>query len=260
MMMLKNTGRPAPSIPQEPIALFLDVDGTLAPIAQTPMQARISFAMLDILKSLQLHLDGALALISGRTVADVDIMTFPLECYVAGQHGIEIRDAAGYRKPDEKQALIRHFSEEIRAFQQRFPQTLVEYKSFGIAIHYRMQPLLGPVIEKILLSLMQPYADALFLQEGKMVWEVKLRGADKGTAIRELMQSAPFVNRMPLFLGDDVTDEYGFKAVNEMGGISVKIGNELTAARYRLKDPAQVQAWLQLLEAEYVTRMQKEGV
>jgi trehalose 6-phosphate phosphatase len=226
-------------------ALFLDIDGTLLDHAERPDAARPGAAELGLLEALRRACGGALALISGRSVADIDAMFAPLALPAAGQHGIERRDAAGllHRHGAPSQAL-RRAAARLGEFAARHQGLLFEDKGDNLALHYRMAPQLAAAAQAALGEAALQLGAGFELLHGKMVVEIKPSGRDKGSAIEEFMGEAPFAGRRPLFVGDDHTDEYGFGVVNRLGGDSVKVGPGATAARYRVADAAAVRAWL----------------
>jgi trehalose 6-phosphate phosphatase len=189
---------------------------------------------------------GALALISGRPVAEVDRLFAPMLLPIAGQHGAERRNAVGatHLHPYSAKQLddLRHC---ILNWAFKIPELLVEDKGMSIAVHYRQAPQLAGEVRRILGECLAQCGDTFRLQEGKMVVELKPAGRDKGTAIIEFMSEAPFRGRIPVFIGDDVTDEHGFAAVNNLGGHSVKVGPGSSAARWRIPNVTAVRAWLE---------------
>jgi trehalose 6-phosphate phosphatase len=226
-------------------ALFLDVDGTLLDIAERPDEVDHHQIDRALVEGLQRAAGGATALISGRSLAQLDAMFAPLVLPAAGQHGFERRDARGrrhrHRFPVETLAPAK---EQLRDFAVRHPGVVLEDKGASVALHYRLAPQLEQAALDAMRSASAPLGAAVHTQAGKMVWELKPAGADKGTAIDEFMREAPFAGRKPVFLGDDVTDEHGFLVVNRLGGHSVKVGSGESAARWRLADPQAAHAWL----------------
>jgi trehalose 6-phosphate phosphatase len=229
-------------------AFFLDIDGTLVDIADAPDCVEADLWLLDIVQRLHLIAGGALALISGRAVAEVDRLFAPMRLPIAGQHGVERRDATGkmHHYPHCTQQLddLRYC---ISARAAEFSDLLVEDKGMSIAVHYRQAPHLSGEVHKMLSECLLQCGDAFRLQEGKMVLELKPAGMDKGTAIIEFMNEEPFHGRIPVFVGDDATDEYGFVAVNNHGGHSVKVGPGPSAACWRVSNVAAVRIWLEEL-------------
>jgi trehalose 6-phosphate phosphatase len=225
-------------------AYFLDVDGTLIDFADSPGGAHVDDALLGLVARLHHACGGALALVSGRTLADLEQRLGSVRIPLAGQHGLERRDAAGRRHahatPPAAKRELRH---RLDALVARHPGLLLEDKGLTLALHYRRAPALAAWLHRLLAGWVAT-ADGLQLQKGKRVLEIKPTGFDKGSAIAEFMAEAPFRGRAPVFIGDDVTDEHGFARVNLLDGHSIKVGAGRTAARYRLPDVAAVRGWL----------------
>ncbi|HEX2199185.1 MAG TPA: trehalose-phosphatase [Burkholderiales bacterium] len=226
-------------------ALFLDVDGTLLDIAERPDQVDTHKVDCSLVEGLQRAAGGALALISGRSLAQLDAMFAPLRLPAAGQHGFERRDVQGrrhrHRFPVETLAPAR---DKLRAFADRHAGLVLEDKGASLALHYRLAPELAQAALEAVRQASAPLGGAVQTQGGKMVWELKPSGADKGSAIDEFMREPPFAGRKPVFMGDDITDEYGFRVVNRLGGHSIKVGTGDSAARWRLANPQAARAWL----------------
>ena len=229
-------------------AVFLDIDGTLVHLAERPDAVRIDGDLHALLGQLREATRGALALISGRSIAGIDDLFAPVRFAIAGQHGAERRSADGtlhFHAPlaarlGEQAAILRRIATE-------HPGLLLEEKGASLALHYRGAPSLAPLAEREARQCVVALGDDFELQAGKLVFEVKPSGKDKGTAIDEFMAEAPFRGRRPVFLGDDLTDELGFERVNRIGGDSVKVGPGPTRARWRLADADAVRRWLALL-------------
>lgn len=224
-----------------PIALFLDFDGTVVEIAERPHQVHVAPATLELLGRLARRLDGALAIVSGRPIADIDRLFAPLVLPVAGVHGLMRRDARGAMHGggtgDDGLGPVR------AALELALPDLLIEEKPGALAVHYRSHPeRADPCLEAV--SRVIAGRGDLELVQGKMVLEVKLKGASKGTAIAAFMHEPPFAGRLPVFAGDDVTDEDGFATVETMGGHSIKVGNGTTRARWRVESAAELIEWL----------------
>ena len=226
-------------------ALFLDVDGTLLDIAERPDEVETHKVDCALIEGLQHAADKALALISGRSLAQLDALFAPLTLPAAGQHGFERRDVHGERHRRRFPVdTLRPAKEALRDFAGRHPGLVMEDKGASVALHYRLAPRLEQPALEAVREAAAPLGNAVQIQAGKMVWELKPAGADKGSAIEEFMREAPFAGRTPVFLGDDVTDEYGFRVVNRLGGHSIKVGPGETAARWRLANPDAARAWL----------------
>lgn len=232
-------------------AFFLDVDGTLLEHAGHPREVRVEPRHLRLLERLLAAAGGAVALISGRSVADIDGLFSPLVVPLAGQHGNERRSANGavQRHAPPLEQLGRAAADIVR-LTAAHTGLVFENKGMSLALHYRRAPELRALAERELRAIAADLGDEFELQEGKFVLEIKPGGKDKGTAIAEFMAESPFAGRLPVFIGDDLTDEYGFALVNRLGGHSVKVGPGETQARWRLADAAAVRRWL----GEYVAR------
>ena len=231
-------GRPADALPPPArAALLLDLDGTLLDIAPTPDSVVVPPALLDALRGLTIRLDGALAVISGRPVAQVDELLRAIPTAVAGEHGGATRYAPGAaleRVPlPSAPAAWLAAAERIAAAN---PGVLLERKERGFVLHYRAVPTLGPALHAALAEIVGA-SEAFTLMQARKAWEIKPRGADKGTAVAALMAHAPFAGRLPIFIGDDVTDEDGMQVARAMGGAGLRVGAAF-------KDPAAVRTWL----------------
>jgi len=226
-------------------AFFLDLDGTLLEIAETPDAAGADRAELALVGRLSRASGGATAVISGRSLAVIDALLSPLMLPAAGQHGAERRDAKGVRHRHRFPAhVLRPVAVGIRTFAASHQGLVFEDKGASVALHYRLAPQLAAVAQAKVREVAQPLGNQVEVQDGKMVVELKPAGCDKGKAIADFMREPPFAGRVPVFLGDDVTDEYGFRVVNAMGGHTIKIGEGDTAARWRLRDPSAARTWL----------------
>jgi len=239
-MTSPNLPRPSPDW-----AYFLDVDGTLLDIVERPNASRVSPGLRRLLAGLDDITGGALALITGRSVADIDRLFAPSTFCVAGQHGAERRGADGrlhrQRLPDER---LRKAEHTLRRMVVAHPDLVLEDKGMSLALHYRSAPELGAEVRKIMRGVLEDVGEEFEMLTGKMVVEIKPGGRDKGTAIAEFMKEPPFRSRMPVFIGDDVTDEFGFELVNQIGGHCVKVGEGGSAAHLRLPHAGAVRAWL----------------
>jgi len=225
-------------------AVFLDFDGTLVAFAEHPDGVHVSIELMRVLGKLQTRTGGALAVVTGRDIATVDRFLSPLRLPVAGVHGLERRCAAGrLSEADISQAELEKIETALRRFAEGREGVLVERKAKAVALHYRMAPDAEAACRDIIDETVGQNADFAILR-GKCVVEVRSRLADKGKAIECFMDEEPFAGRVPIFIGDDTTDEDGFRVVNARGGISVKVGEGETVARYHLGSPAEVVEWL----------------
>jgi len=237
----------APIPAKAELALFLDFDGTLAEIAERPELASIPATLKERLGHAQAQLDGALAVVSGRTITELDRLLAPLQLAAAGIHGLELRSSAGGDvHTGSGQVLPADVRARLDALAAEHPELLIEHKGGSAAVHYRNAPQLEERVRMATASILEELGEDFRLQPGKMVLELRPADGDKGEAIRRLMRAENFAGRRPLFIGDDVTDEAGFDAVNALGGWSVFVGDEnpATRARFRLDDVATVRAWL----------------
>jgi trehalose 6-phosphate phosphatase len=226
-------------------AWFLDVDGTLAELAACPALARVDEVMRARLERLRAATGGAVALVSGRPIVDVDAMLGAGGHVVAGLHGLEGRDATGehWRHALDPESL-RSVRDRISAVVAGLPELLLEDKGSTIALHYRAAPALASFAHRTMREARRAAGEGFVLQRGKCVVELRPSGWDKGTAVETFMRQPPFRGRLPVYLGDDATDEHAFTVVNAMGGHSIKIGRGTTVARWRLPDVAAVREWL----------------
>lgn len=226
-------------------ALFLDVDGTLLSIAAHPDAVHVPPELLSLLDQLSTKLDGAVALISGRAIGDLDNLFAPLKLPSAGIHGLERRGRDGEMHRVAGAGRLNALRGPLTAFVEARDGLLLEDKQQSLALHYRNAPHYETEIRELLGRLIEAQPSPLELKHGKMVIEVKPGGANKGTAIEAFMAEAPFAGRIPVFIGDDVTDEDGFRTVNRMGGLSIRVGYDADSdAVYCLPDEAAVIEWL----------------
>jgi trehalose 6-phosphate phosphatase len=226
-------------------AFFLDVDGTLLEHAERPDAVRAQPPVLQLLEALRRGTGGALALISGRAIADLDRLFAPLVLPLAGQLGVERRDAEGRLHRHAFPAdLLRRAAARIGEFAARHEGLLFEDKGYNLALHFRLAPQLAGAAHSAVRAAAAQLGGEFEVQEGRMVVELKPSGRDKGVAIEEFMREPPFIGRVPVFIGDDLTDEYGFGVANRLGGHAVKVGPGASVAPHRLADAAAVRAWL----------------
>ena len=230
----------------ESAALFLDFDGTLAPIAPRPQDVRVPAWVLPALQSLSGRLQGAVAIVSGRSLAQLDDFLAPLRLPAAGAHGAELRGASGRitRQLDDPPPTVVHAARVLVAAHAGL---ILETKPSGCSLHYRARPELEGECRDVLFAALAAVPDASAVWQwlsGHCVFELKQRAVSKGSAVRALLAQSPFAGRQPVFVGDDVTDEDGIVAVQAAGGFGVRVGGGESQARYRLADPDAVGAWL----------------
>lgn len=224
-------------------ALFLDFDGTLVELADTPGGISVPAGLAPMLERLRRRLGGRLAIVSGRSLADLE-RHLPLHGIAfSGSHGLELQLADGTRLPLSMPIGLDDVRGRVAAFAAAAPGLIVEGKPAGIALHYRLAPHEGPRAEAFMTALAKE--KGFQVQRGAMVIELRPDGADKGDALRAFMSEPEFIHARPLFVGDDMTDEHAFAAAALLGGAGILVGPEReTAARYRLPSVAAVADWL----------------
>ena len=246
----RNAGRSSPHDAPFPLtaacALFLDIDGTLLDLAPSPSDVAVDPHVTALLPALSGALGGACALITGRSITDVDALFPGLRLPISGQHGCEQRDVDGtvhlYAK---NRAMLDRLRKLFAGFAAEHPGFLLEDKGATLALHYRQAPQLAGTVEQTLRGAMaEESGHGYLVQAGKELVEVRPESRDKGTSIRDFMRKAPFEGRIPVFVGDDVGDEHGFAVVQRVGGEGIKVGPGKTRARHRLRDVAAVREWL----------------
>lgn len=221
-------------------ALYLDVDGTLTPIVDNPKDVYLTTETKDLLHRLHHSTHGAVALVSGRDLFSLRLLSKGLDVALISEHGAKVEDQTGaviWQSPidlktqHQLQQSIFHWAKEKK-------QLYIESKCYGTAIHYRQLPNLRPLVLQFVLELLSQFPNYTY-KKGKMVIEIHLKGYDKGTGIAQLMCTRNFLNKTPIMIGDDMTDEPGFDLVNRHGGISIKIGSFQpdSLAQYFIQDP-----------------------
>ena len=228
---------PPPGLPAS-AALFLDFDGTLTPLVLRPQDVRVADWVVPTLQRLHEALDGAVAIISGRPLRQIDALLQPLVLAAAGEHGAELRDPAGHI---ERQHVELPFDVLARANElaASYPGILLESKASGLALHFRLNPECGEMCREVLAAALRDTPDALSrweLMNGHFVCELKQRVVSKEKAVQALMRDAAFAGRVPVFIGDDLTDEDGIGAVQAAGGFGIRVGDGPSRARHRLAD------------------------
>jgi trehalose 6-phosphate phosphatase len=226
----------APALAPERVALFLDFDGTLVEIAPRPDAVTVPEGLATLLGRLADRLDGALAVVSGRPLEELEAL-LPLDLPMAGDHGATLRPAPGAAV--ERLDLPRpppDWQRAAEALAAAHPGALVEPKSHGFVLHYREAPEAGPPARALLDGLIADNG-AFVLMPARMAWEVKPTAVSKATAVAGLMARAPFAGRMPVFVGDDVTDEAGMAAARAAGGLGLRLQDAFG-------EPAALRAWL----------------
>lgn len=224
-------------------ALFLDLDGTLAPLFERPDDTILGISVRRQLVRLRLAMGGRMAIISGRSLAVIDRIVAIPGLAAAGVHGLERRSVAGVVTRVNVGAGLAAARHDLEALVAHHPRLLLEDKGSSLALHFRMAPEMEAVANAAAISIADN--NGLALQTGKMVVEVREPGPDKGAAVEAFMAEAPFAGARPIFIGDDLTDEAGFAAAVRLGGHGILVGlPRASAATFRLLDVASVESWL----------------
>lgn len=250
-MVLRRANPPAMrSLPEPPpgllddAALFLDFDGTLVELAESPAAIEVPDRLEPMLARLRDRLIGRLAIVSGRALDDLELHLPDTELAFCGSHGLEVRHADGSRDPLAVPAGLAAAQRAVHRFAAGTAGLLVEDKPAGVALHYRQAPKAGRAADALMAKLAARHGATV--QRGAMVVELRAPGADKGDAVRAFMARPPFRGAPPVFVGDDLTDEHAFDAAAALGGAGVLVGpSRDTAAHYRLPSVAAVAAWLE---------------
>lgn len=238
----------------ENTALFLDIDGTLIDLASRPDDVIVPPGLLTDLAATRALLGGALALVSGRAVANIDRLFSPLEIPASGVHGSEFRPLP----PGPAQQLAPCVPEELRRaaaeIVARYPGALLEDKGVAVALHWRLAPQAGAAIAAEVHALMQHAPKSLTLLHGHSVLEIKGSSLDKGKAVERFLETPPFLGRQPVFIGDDVTDQAAFAVVTRFGGFAFSVSREMEGTLDWFASPTAVRQWLhQIASAKSVT-------
>lgn len=243
MAVATSPRRPPPPLLDDACALFLDVDGTLLEFASRPELVALPPNALDTLERISDRLCGAVALVSGRPLKELDALFAPLQMPAAGLHGHQFRGVEIPDKQRHSDALAR-LRREASQLAERYPGVVIEDKGSSLALHWRMSPA-GEAPLRALAQEHLPQLQDFRLQPGDHVMELVPADVDKGRALHTLMSKPPFSGRVPVFVGDDLTDEFGFAAAHATGGWSVLVGTrESSCARFSLRDSSAVHQWL----------------
>jgi trehalose 6-phosphate phosphatase len=229
--------------------LFLDVDGTLIELTDSPLETFADPELKTLLGQVSERLGGAVALVSGRSIDYLDALFDPLRLPAAGLHGVERRKASGVMHGASFiDTQLNGARKAVAALVQAHPGTSVEDKGRTIAVHYRMAPQSETVVRQSLAAVAAPLGSNYHIQEGNMVLEIKPRGFTKAGAIKAFMAEPPFSGRKPVFVGDDLTDQDGFRWVEDHGGISIAVGGRVQG-QHRFENAGVVRTWLQGIAA-----------
>ncbi|MEK1889424.1 MAG: trehalose-phosphatase [Phyllobacterium sp.] len=234
-------------------ALFLDVDGTLIDIAATPDGVVVPRALPEHINQLTSALNGALALVSGRSINSIDTLFVPYRFAAAGSHGAELRSELN--GPVERAAVDERDLDEARRelddLSRTWPGVIVEDKGISLAVHYRQAEAAQGEVNQRVADLLAWLGPTWTRQDGKMVVEIRPNGTSKGDAVARLMASHPFQGRLPITVGDDLTDEAMFAYANGVGGRSVRVGSvdNRTEAQFTVASPQSIRQWIARVSA-----------
>ena len=253
----ENVADPAMAIPAispasdlRKCAILLDIDGTILDIAPTPQDVRVPPELRHTLARLQHLTGGALALVSGRLLDDIDLIFAPLQLAAIGGHGAELRPVPGTEPQQRAGSLSPELKRMLTTLTELGPGILVEDKGYSLALHYRLAPDLGPALQAAVVDVCGKWpSGTVEILPGKAVVEVKPARISKALAVRELMKYAPFRNRRPIFIGDDVTDEPVFGVIPQFGGLSFSVGRLAARVDGHFDRPEDVRAWLAQIAA-----------
>ncbi len=244
-------------MPLEPIdlhkaAILLDVDGTILDIAPTPHDVQVPETLRATLTQVSHRVGGALALVSGRPIGDLDFIFAPMRLAAVGGHGAEIRPTPnGGMFGQRATSLDRDMKRALAQIASRHECVGFEDKGYSVALHYRLALDQGLDVVDEVFRACKPFPPSSYeLLTGKAVIEVKSPGFDKGTAVRELMTYPPFTGRMPVFIGDDTTDEAAFAVMPEFDGLAISVGRKVLGVSARFQTPHDVRQWLERLGTE----------
>jgi trehalose 6-phosphate phosphatase len=237
-------------------AILLDIDGTLLDLAPTPREVWVPPGLAETLDRLLARTSGALALVSGRSLNDIDLIFAPKQFPAVGGHGAEMRlstdneAVAAHAPPMDKELKLR-----LAAIAKLSPGILLEDKGYSLALHYRLAPHAEKAIYEAVSLIRADLPNApIEVLPGKSVCEIKHSGFNKASGVRELMKHEPFKGRRPLFIGDDVTDETVFAIMPDMNGLAFSVGRRAQGVAGHFDEPSDVRAFLaHLLDDEVVS-------
>jgi trehalose 6-phosphate phosphatase len=233
-------------------AILLDIDGTIVDIAPTPRQVWVSPELRHTLARLQVLTGGAVALVSGRKLSEIDLLFAPLQLAAVGGHGAEIRPVPGAEPQTRAGSLSAELKRRLATLTELGPGILVEDKGYSLALHYRLAADLGPALHAAVTRICARAATnaAVEILPGKAVVEVKPAQVSKAMAVRELMTYPPFLDRHPIFIGDDVTDEPVFGVIPDFGGLGFSVGRVVPGVNGHFDRPENVRTWLARIVAD----------
>jgi trehalose 6-phosphate phosphatase len=227
------------------VALFLDLDGTVLDIAASPTEVGTPPGLTTTLGRLQAALEGAVAILTGRQIEEVDRLLTPLSLSAAGVHGAQMRLEPGGAIEVASDEVPTPLLVAVERLVQSTPGLLVEPKGVSIAVHYRAAPEMEPVLETELRALLDSHQSQLVLSHGRRVFELTPRSSTKGTALAQLMEQSKFRGRVPVMIGDDMPDEAALEAAARLGGVGLKVkGEHFAGVATHFSGPTDVRRWL----------------
>jgi trehalose 6-phosphate phosphatase len=241
-------------------ALFLDIDGTLLNVAPTPDAVKVPAGLVPVLDALNDGLDGAIAILTGRRIGDADRLLAPLKLIASGVHGTELRSEPGGRIEELAPRIPSSIVQAMNNIAHLASGILVEQKGSGVAVHYRKAPLARKALQSEVAAIIAASSYHLALREGRKVLEAVPSGFNKGTALKWLIERAPFKGRRPVMIGDDVGDECAFQVAEELGGLGLRVaGEHYSQARADFAGVANVLAWLEGLAGSLLDQHRRAG-
>ena len=236
-------------------AILLDIDGTILDIAPAPQEVWVPPALRHTLGRLQELTGGAVALVSGRPLDDIDLIFAPLQLAAIGGHGAEMRPIPGTPPQTRVGCLSVELKRKLATITELGPGILVEDKGYSLALHYRLAPEHGPALRAAVAHICAELPEgALEILPGKLVVEVKATGVSKALAVSDLMTYPPFKERHPIFIGDDTTDEPVFGVIPRFGGLGFSVGRVVPGVNGHFDKPEDVRSWLARIVADHEDR------
>ncbi|HME39656.1 MAG TPA: trehalose-phosphatase [Steroidobacteraceae bacterium] len=229
--------------------LFLDVDGTLIELTDSPLETFADAELKTLLGEVAERLGGAVALVSGRSIEYLDALFAPLRLPAAGLHGVERRKASGaMHGASFIDTQLNQARDAVKALVEAHPGTSLEDRGRTLTVHFRMAPQAEAAVHQSLIAITKPLGTNYHIQEGNMMLEIKPRGFTKAAAVKAFIKEPPFSGRKPVFVGDDLADQDGLRYVEDQGGISIAVG-ERVRGQFRLENAAAVRGWLKGIAA-----------
>jgi trehalose 6-phosphate phosphatase len=246
-----------PTLPQMRTdwALFLDIDGTLLDLAATPDAVEVPGDLTAALSALHCILGGAIAFVSGREIAVLDRLFTPVRLPAAGQHGAELRDSpSGEVVRAEPPPRLADLVASLNEFTASRPGLLVEHKGASVAVHYRQAPRYRGELQQFIQTAIAENSKDMEMLQAQMAFEIKWRSVNKGHAVAWFMSRPPFHGRVPVFIGDDLTDEDGFDAVTAQAGHAIQVGTaRARVTSWHAPTPSDLRLWLHASVAEHAS-------